>query len=279
MPAAELEERGELTLLKSLGLSSVEGAAIMIIVAHPDDETLGIGGHLDQLDDVVIVHVTDGAPRNMSDARRLGFETREAYALARRDELVAAMAEAAVSSEALLCLGVPDQDAAAQLVGLCSAIAELLRRHEPAIVFTHAYEGGHPDHDAIAFATHMAVRMTRTCGAPSAIIVEMPLYRGEQGRMAAQSFAPGSDIPAVSLTLSPGAQRRKRRMFECFHTQQAVLTRFPIGVEQFRRAPDYDFTRLPNVGELYYERFSWECDGPRWLGFVRAALVELGLPR
>jgi hypothetical protein len=70
-----------------------------------------------------------------------------------------------------------------------------------------------------------------------------------------------------------------RRMYECFRTQQEVLARFSIDVEQFRRGPDYDFTRLANGGELYYELFSWECDGPRWLGFVRAALLELKLPR
>jgi N-acetylglucosamine malate deacetylase 2 len=119
-----------------------------------------------------------------------GLDSRRgrAYALARRAELVAAMAEAGVANYNLFSLDVADQDAAAQLVGSCRSIAELLRRHEPAVVFTHAYEGGHPDHDAVAFATHIAVRMTQACGAPSPIIVEMPLYRGEQGRMAVQSF-------------------------------------------------------------------------------------------
>jgi LmbE family N-acetylglucosaminyl deacetylase len=278
MSAAELArmdvaDREGSALLKFLGLRK---AHITIVVAHPDDETLGIGGHLAEFDKVVIVHATDGAPRDMSDARRLGFNTREAYALARRAELVAATSEAGTSGLTLLNLGVVDQDAATQLAPLSKTIAALLDRHGPAAVFTHAYEGGHPDHDAVAFATHVAIRLMRGV-APPPVIIEMPFYRADQGRIAAQSFAPASDSSAVCLALSPDAQRCKQRMLERFRTQRETLMQFPVVVERFRRAPMYDFTRLPNDGELYYERFPWGWDGSRWLGCVRAALLELRL--
>src|SRR6185437_9724842 len=51
-------------------------------------------------------------------------------------------------------------------------------------VFTHAYEGGHPDHDAVAFAVHAACRLSDI---PPAI-VEMPYYHRQDGRLITGEF-------------------------------------------------------------------------------------------
>ena len=56
------------------------GADMMLVVAHPDDETIGFGGHLRRLRRLTIVHVTDGAPRDLRDAGRCGFASADAYA-------------------------------------------------------------------------------------------------------------------------------------------------------------------------------------------------------
>jgi hypothetical protein len=55
------------------------------------------------------------------------------------------------------------------------------------------------------------------------------------------------------------------------------LANFQTSIERFRLAPDYDFTKLPNDGDLYYERFPWGLDGASWLKLAPAALAELGL--
>ncbi len=65
---------------------------LMIVVAHPDDETIGIGGQLRRLRDVSLLHVTDGAPRDGEDAGRHGFAALADYAAARRQELAEALA-------------------------------------------------------------------------------------------------------------------------------------------------------------------------------------------
>ena len=64
---------------------------LALVVAHPDDETAGAGGQLARFDAPVIVLITDGAPRDMTWAAQLGFDTRKSYAMARKAELVRAL--------------------------------------------------------------------------------------------------------------------------------------------------------------------------------------------
>ncbi|HYC50403.1 MAG TPA: hypothetical protein VEB19_04755, partial [Gemmatimonadaceae bacterium] len=44
----------------------------LIIVAHPDDESIGAGARLRKLGDAWVVDVTDGAPRDIACANRHG---------------------------------------------------------------------------------------------------------------------------------------------------------------------------------------------------------------
>ncbi len=271
---------------------------VAIVVAHPDDETLGLGALLPRLADVTLVHVTDGAPRGGEDARRHGFASPEDYAAARRVELAAATGLAGVPADRLTCLGVPDQGVASRLAETARRLVPLIRDAE--IVLTHALEGGHPDHDATAFAVHAASRMigrtgegavrqqnspspdlchddgTRSAFAPA--LIEFPLYRlGPDGGWLRQSFA--DERGAAMLRLSPPERDLKRRMIAAHATQRETLDGFGTADEWFRPAPVYDFAMLPNEGALLYERHGWGLTGARWRELAAAALAELGIAR
>src|ERR1051325_5216230 len=59
-------------LKESMRLVSGErlaGSRLAIVAAHPDDETIGAGAYLARLSQAIFIHVTDGAPRDMRDAR------------------------------------------------------------------------------------------------------------------------------------------------------------------------------------------------------------------
>lgn len=248
--------------------------AAAVVAAHPDDEVIGAGALLPQLASPTIIHVTDGAPRNGADAHAAGFDSPKAYAEARRRELLGALGVAGIGPERAYAVGLPDQEASLHLAELARRLVALFRVTQPAIVFTHPYEGGHPDHDATAFAVHAAARLMD--GLPR--VYEFTSYHASNGSMVAGEFLPapipGGGDPSC-IRLNDDARLLKQRMFDCFVTQRHVLASFPISVECFRPAPLYDFTQPPHAGQLYYERFDWGMTGARWRTMARQALTEL----
>lgn len=247
----------------------------VIAVAHPDDEVIGAGARLLRLHDAVFVHVTDGAPRDPSYAAAAGFGTREDYARARREELAAALGLAGISPERMRRLDLIDQEASFHLAALSRRMAEIMRELRPEAALTLPYEGGHPDHDATAFAVHAACRLLREENIAPPAIIEMTSYHERGGAMSTFEFLPHHGQPVVTLILSEAERDLKRRMIDCFITQREALRAFPLELERFRPAPLYDFTRPPHRGLLYYERFDWGMAGDRWRSLARAALAEL----
>ncbi|MGH7123037.1 MAG: PIG-L deacetylase family protein [Stellaceae bacterium] len=254
--------------LAAPGAPDLRADRVALVVAHPDDETIGVGGQLSRLRSITVIHATDGSPRAHSEHR--------AYARQRRRELEAAMALAGVSKDALVALGFIDQEVSLHLAELTRRLAGLFDERRVAIVMTHPYEGGHPDHDAVSFAVHAAreIMARKPIDAPD--VIEMAFYHGGPAGMVAQRFVP-ADVPTIELPLSDAAWALKRRMLAAHASQVDALTQFDSRVERFRVAPSYDFGALPNGGSLYYETADWGMTGARWQELAAAACRELGV--
>ncbi len=248
-----------------------------IIVAHPDDESIGAGSRLLRLDNAAVVHVTDGAPADPAVTERYGFSSREEYAAARREEVERALAFAGVPPERIICLGYVDGQASLRLVDLCMKVAEVLDQLRPEVVITHPYEGGHTDHDATAFAVHMACGLLLREGVPVPAILELTSYHSRSGVRTVHEFLPhaGADREQRVIVLADADQLAKKRMYEAFTSQHEIVSTFSTAIEKFRPAPRYVFTRAPHNGVLNYERYPKGLNGAEWRRQAANALQTL----
>jgi len=237
---------------------------VTVVAAHPDDETIGLGGHLPSIEDVYIIHTTDGAPRKRPDWKL--------YRHRRREELLAAMSMAGIPEDRCLEIGMPDQQAAQHLVELTCHLSRIFERLRPSVIVTHPYEGGHPDHDATCFAVHHAA---------SAEIWEFSSYHRNlvTGEIETACFL-YADSPEArqswSAQLTQSQIARKLQMLAAFSSQAETLRWFDPARECLRRAPQYDFTQPPHQGPLFYDAYDWGATAAEWLRLARQAEHKIG---
>jgi N-acetylglucosamine malate deacetylase 2 len=265
--SANARKDGHDDLLKAIVAGESVASPIVAVVAHPDDETIGMGSRLSQLKNLTLVIVTDGAPTDMRRARSLGFESVEDYSSARFDELQKALGVLGAQLVRQINFGFPDGQTVFHLAELAGSIEAVIVNS--AAVITHAYEGGHPDHDACSLATQLACTRIAAAGREAPQLLEFAGYHSQNGQLTVNRFWQDSCRPESMVRLSWKERRMKRRAMRAFRTQSFLLEHFPPSNECYRRAPAYDFPKPPPPGEWYYDRYDWSLKGKDWLRQVR----------
>jgi N-acetylglucosamine malate deacetylase 2 len=216
-----------------------DGSHIAIVVAHQDDEVFlsSVLGHAPY---ALIVHVTDGAPE---DTTAWKGATRSEYAAMRAQEADHAL-DSVGHIGSRVQLGVTDAKAIYHVQRIAVDLSALFTEHRTGVVVTHAYEGGHPDHDAVAMAVHTAARASK--------IVEAPFYRREGDEEVWQKFIPVEGCDEWHVELTDVERVSKADMIAAHKSQQFAIEKMARDVERFRLAPIYNFRLPPNDGNLLW---------------------------
>lgn len=138
------------------------GTRIVALAAHPDDETLGIGGFVHAAAraglPVTVVVATDGEASHPHSPTH----TPEQIAAVRRAEVVAAVRVLAPQAS-IIRLGLPDGELMHCVQRLAAALSELLGADSDTWLLSTWRGDRHPDHTACALAAQDVVAMrTRT---------------------------------------------------------------------------------------------------------------------
>jgi N-acetylglucosamine malate deacetylase 2 len=230
----------------------------LILVAHPDDETIACGGLLQRMVASLVVFATDGAPPHYGFEKKFG--TLAKYSNRRFQEAAAALSHVPTSSFQRLTK--PDgshfvdqhlfQDLSHAVASLCM----IARAFSPDALVSHAYEGGHIDHDACSFIARHAAE------ALSLRRFEFPLYWvDDDGKAMVQRFR---DIGATPLEwrLTEVESACKRKMLAEYKTQPELASGFPPATEWVRVATRTDFS-IPLCRDYSYRNWRPRLWQPR----------------
>jgi LmbE family N-acetylglucosaminyl deacetylase len=261
------------TWLASARDSDEQSPRVLLLAAHPDDETIGASAVLSRLEDVVVVFLTDGAPADPGFRSAIASGTRESYAAIRAREARCALELLGIGPGRIRFLGGVDQESIFEISRLVENLVDLVSDVRPSLIITHPYEGGHPDHDTAALIAYLSIRLTEHRGVQAPDRFEMTSYHAQQGKRVTGEFLPAIDkVPEMTLSLSAEERATKSRMLNCYVSQQAVLSDIPIEPERLRVAPRYDFGQAPHAGTLWYECLGWPMKGARWRELAVEAL-------
>jgi LmbE family N-acetylglucosaminyl deacetylase len=218
-----------------LDLSACPG--LVVVGAHPDDETLGLGGMIGALRDggvpVSVVSVTDGgaAYPGLSRAERSRLE------LVRRHELHTAATILGVTDR--VHLGLPDGELTDHEAWLSARLTALLAKHARGVWCAANWRGdGHPDHEAVGRAALLAARRT------GAVPLQYPIWMWHWA-LPSDPAVPWSRARAVPLTDLD--TKRKQAAAQCFRSQHRAPNNSVTPV-----LPPFVLRRLLAVGEVVF---------------------------
>ncbi len=191
-------------------------SSVLVVVAHPDDESFGLGGVIGQLTaGGATVHILCYTHGEASTLNETGADLRRA----REEELRQATAELGAASVTLL--GHPDGELAAIPVAeLASPAVQLARqrRADGLLVFDDTGITGHPDHQA---ATRAAVLAGAAAGLP---VLAWTLPAPVADRLRAETGQPFAGRAASDIDLCLRVDRDRQRRAALLHATQVSPT-------------------------------------------------------
>jgi len=209
----------------------------LVVLAHQDDE-LGCTGVLQRTSDrVTVIFMTNGdglAPAAGEDPN--------AYAELRRKEALESLRAAGIAADSVRFLGHSEIEIYRHMALLgqeptnrpCvvdffkpiqESIAAAVAEVQPDVVFTVAFQGGHPEHDLAHFFTAHSLRSrARTHSIPAPPLYQFPEY--ELTILIPMRFRPWYRGEVLWVELTEAELERKRAMVDCYPSQKDLVRRF-----------------------------------------------------
>jgi len=214
-----------------------------VIVAHPDDEVISSSQMLYYLRDRIhIVYATDGDADSIGIAEQVRLEAQKALGILGINKNIH-------------FLDIPEFEFYKHILEIRRRLVRILLEINPDLVITHAYEGGHFDHDLL----RLVIDIIQRDGELTSDIAEFALYHDVNGVNNHNTFI---DNIGQEILFHPRTEdiERKQKAFNAYKSQDCCLAEFNTDiVERVRflcqESNDVErFRSRPHKWQLGYER-------------------------
>lgn len=226
------------------------GSRILILVPHPDDEIVGFCAALRRAQEdgakIFTLYLTHGC------IERAALWPWQRH---RHEDFVARRlceAENAACFLDITPIGFtarPARHLWREMRAVFEEIKKAVKDYAIDQLWTPAYEGGHPDHDAL----NAVASVFKRGGLP---VLEFSEYNLAGGKKRSQKFSFPNGTETV-LDLSKEEQRFKQDALAYYESEQRNLGYVETKQESFRPLAAYDYAKPPHDGTLWYARFQW----------------------
>lgn len=182
---------------------------VLCVVAHPDDEVLGVGGtlalHAEAGSDITVLVMSEGEQEKLSDTPRCAT---------RRDCALAAAEEMGVTR--VLFHDFPDQRLeSVPFIELIKAVEAAIGEHAPTVVYTHHGGDANTDHQVVFKAVYAALRPMTRLGATVErfLTFETPSSTDQAPQVGDYVFNPTTFVDVEPVW------DRKVKALECYPTE------------------------------------------------------------
>ena len=225
------------------------GKRILILVPHPDDEVVACAATIGRAQQVgsklFALYLTHGciARDVMWPWQRKNYES----IVARRRGEAEAVARF-LDIEPVGWCARPARNLWRQMDAVYAEIQKAIGEHDIDQIWLPAYEGGNPDHDAL---NAVGQRLKR-----NASVLEFTEYNFFEGKAQSHMFPyPNGGERVIELTETEC--KAKKAALARYRSEKSNLNYVAVTRECFRPLADYDYTKPPYPGTLWYARFQW----------------------
>jgi LmbE family N-acetylglucosaminyl deacetylase len=233
----------------------------MFIFAHPDDESLGASALISRNSkNSSIIFATDGMPPPKTDAEYYPPYTTyppfgSAYSQYRISEATQALSKLGIDKQQISFLQMPDSRIIDSLDIFTQKIFDIIDSTNIKLLYTHAYEGGHIDHDLVCFAVWNAVQKTQN---NIKEIIEIPIYNFEHEEYNHNLPLDTQKEQAEAIWLTTEELKNKQKAISNYPSQTVDTQYFDIKNPEFHikhKTPVSlnRFQEPPHKGALQYE--------------------------
>lgn len=232
---------------------------LLFVFAHPDDEAIGTSKLIyDNRTRSNIAFMTDGMPHPSGDSKYYPPYTKlppygDLYAEVRKLEAECAASELGVPVDRIEFINIPDMELINNMLTAFRDLRSLILRVQPELIITHAYEGGHIDHDLTSFIVSYLSKDN-----PQITLIEAYLYNFEAEDFNHNLPLFDQRIFAQEIILNNTDKMRKKFAFAQYASQSVDLNYFNPEANEWIKMIDKNclerFKEPPHQGTLQYER-------------------------